>query len=431
MSNLRMTLRKLAELDGPIRFMRWPGPWLWFVFALGAILRAYLVIFTEGTDDVAIWFSHAGWTRRDGLVGYYEWQEVFNHPPFIGKVISLLWAAARLAEIPFQIALRAPFALIDLGNAFLLQRLFRRSRFRYAIFAGYWLHPLAILFSAYHGNTDTSVAFFCLLAVNAAAARSPLASGIALGVGLWFKLPVVLAAPALLFSFAGWRQRLIFGTAMLVVGISTALPILIEAPGLLFQRVMAYPGLNITTPGGDPIWTIWSVFGIVDSLPATWRSAVDSLIEFHADHNSWVCLVPVVFLAWLRRNQRRPSELGATICGCFVLFYAFNNNFLSFQYFAWSIPFWFFPGRGFALFATLSVGGYVYAAYVLFCGNPFLLGTWDFEAHPHWPAGLRFWRDVSVLGLFVCGWAFLIAAARGEWSRWSGSPSSSNGIERR
>ena len=39
-----MTLRKLAELDGPIRFMRWPGPWLWFVFALGAILRAYLEI---------------------------------------------------------------------------------------------------------------------------------------------------------------------------------------------------------------------------------------------------------------------------------------------------------------------------------------------------------------------------------------------------
>ncbi len=141
--------------------------------------------------------------------------------------------------------------------------------------------------------------------------------------------------------------------------------------------------------------------------------------------------MPVVFLAWLRRHERKPSGLGISVCGCFVLFYAFNNNFLSFQYFAWSIPFWFFPGRGFALFATLSVGGYVYAAYALFCGNPFLLGTWDFGAHPHWPAGLRLWRDVSVLGLFVCGWVFLIAAARGEWSRGSGSPSSSNGIERR
>ncbi|MEE8507645.1 MAG: hypothetical protein V3T07_01160 [Myxococcota bacterium] len=412
-----MTLRNLADLDGPIRFMRWPGPWLWIVLALGMGIRAYLVIFTEGTDDVAIWFSHAGWTRRDGLVGYYEWQEVFNHPPFIGKAISLLWVLARLTEIPFPMLLRAPFALLDLGNAFLLQRLFRRSKFRYAVFAGYWLHPLSIIYSAYHGNTDTAVAFFCLLAVNAAAARRPLASGAALGVGLWVKLSVSLAAPALLFCFVGWRRRLAFGAVLLAVGISTTLPVLLEAPGLVAQRVFAYPGLNITTPGGDPIWTIWSVFGIVDALPETWRSAIASLIDAHAAHNSWVCLLPVVLLAWLRRNERTPGGLGVTVCGSFVLFYAFNNNFLSFQYFAWSIPFWFFPGRGFAWVTTLTVGGYVYAAYVLFCGSPFLLGTWDFRAHPHWPGGLLLWRDLSVLWFFVSAWAFLIVAARREWSR--------------
>ena len=161
--------RQLAELEGPLRFLREPGPWLWIVFTVGIAIRAYLAIFTDGTDDVRIWFSHAGWTHEYGLVDYYQRQEVFNHPPFIGKLLSLLWVFAREVGVPFRIVLRAPFALIDLGSALLLLRLFRDSRYRYAIFACYWLHPLSIIYSAYHGNTDTAVAFACLLALAAAA----------------------------------------------------------------------------------------------------------------------------------------------------------------------------------------------------------------------------------------------------------------------
>ena len=407
MIDLQRVRRRLSE----------PGPWLWTALAIGAVVRAGLVVFSEGSDDVPIWFSHAAWTRRYGLVGYYEWQEVFNHPPFIGKAMSLLWVLSQMAEIPFRILLRAPFAALDLGNALLLLHLFRRSPQRYVIFAGYWLNPLSILYSAYHGNTDTGVAFFGLLAVAAAAKRRPLVSGAALGFGLWLKLPVILAAPALLFAFEGWRRRLAFAVAMLLVGLSTYLPVLVEAPGLVVERVLAYPGLNIMTPGGSPIWTIWSVFGIADALPNAWRPALDAVIEAHAAHNTLVCVLPLIAFAWLRRRERTARELGTTVCGCFIVFYAFNNNFLSFQYFAWSVPFWFFPGARFAAVATLAIGGYVYAAYAFFCGSPLLLGAWDFRGHPQWPAWLVLWRDIAVLWCFVSAWAFLVAAARAEWRR--------------
>jgi hypothetical protein len=166
-----------------------------------------------------------------------------------------------------------------------------------------------------------------------------------------------------------------------------------------------------------PIWTLWSVFGIADALPDAWRPVVDRLIEAHAARNTWVCWLPLLALAWLRRGERTPRGLGTTVCGCFIVFYAFNNNFLSFQYFAWSIPFWFFPGARFAAVTTLSIGGYVYAAYALFCGNPLLLGVWDFRGHPVWPAWLVLWRDLAVSWCFVSAWVFLVTAARAQWRR--------------
>ena len=76
--------------------------------------------------------------------------------------VAMVDAFAAETGIPFRVLLRAPFAALDLATAGLLLVAFAGSPWRLAIFAGYWLHPLAILFSAYHGNTDTSVAFFAL-----------------------------------------------------------------------------------------------------------------------------------------------------------------------------------------------------------------------------------------------------------------------------
>ncbi len=102
---------------------RWysrPGIWFWIVIALGAALRFYLVVFTDGTQDVAIWERHARDVRDHGLIGYYHGDPWANHPPFISKVESLFLRAADATGIPFRIFLRAPFALLDAGTTFLL-----------------------------------------------------------------------------------------------------------------------------------------------------------------------------------------------------------------------------------------------------------------------------------------------------------------------
>jgi hypothetical protein len=390
------------------RFALSPGPWLWLSLAVGAGVRIFLVLATEGTDDVPIWQSHAGWTDQFGLVGYYERSEVFNHPPFIGKLLSLVWVAARDAGIPFRIPMRGLFALVDAGNALLLFRLFQPSAYRYLVLACYWLNPLAIIFSSYHGNTDTGVAFFILLAIAAASKGRAAAAGAAIGVGLWVKLPVILAAPALLFAIAGWRRRAVFAGVALLVGAATYLPTALEAPDLVYRRVIAYPGLYLHTPGGDPVWGIWYV------LPLALRRAASGIVAAHSVHNTLVTLAPIVVFSWLRRREADARGLAVTVCGAQMIFFGLTLKW-AYQYLAWSIPLWFFVGPGFAAAATLVIGAFVYGLYAFLCGSPLLLGTWHYESHPFWPAPIVRLRDAAVLLCFVSAAVFFGAASLREW----------------
>src|SRR5438046_3142661 len=95
---------------------RWysrPGIWFWIVIALGAALRFYLVVFTDGTQDVAIWERHARDVRDHGLIGYYHGHPSANHPPFISEVESWLFTASDTTGVPFRIFLREPLAVLN------------------------------------------------------------------------------------------------------------------------------------------------------------------------------------------------------------------------------------------------------------------------------------------------------------------------------
>ena len=130
--------------------------------------------------------------------------------------------------IPFRILFRTPFALLDAGNALLLFLLLPENRWRFFAAACYWLSPAAILISAYHGNTDTAIAFFILLSVWLATKQRIASSGAALGASLWVKLPGILALPALLIMLRRWRLRGVFLVAAAVVALLTYLPALIQ-----------------------------------------------------------------------------------------------------------------------------------------------------------------------------------------------------------
>src|SRR5204862_6073369 len=138
--------------DVPTRWYSRPGIWFWVVITLGAALRLCLGVFTEGTQDVAIWERHARDVRDHGLIGYYHGDPSANHPPFITEVESLFLRAAEKSGVPFRIFLRAPFAMLDGMTAFLLVLLLGSSQWRFLIAPVYWLNTLSIIYSAYHGT---------------------------------------------------------------------------------------------------------------------------------------------------------------------------------------------------------------------------------------------------------------------------------------
>jgi hypothetical protein len=229
-----------------------------------------------------------------------------------------------------------------------------------------------------------------LLAIAAACKGRAAAAGAAIGLGLWIKLPILLAAPALLFAFSDLRKRATFTATALLVGAATYLPTAVAAPALLFERVIAYPGLTLRTPGGDPVWGIWFV------LPQALQSAVAGAVSAHIAYNTLVVLAPIVAFAWLRRGHRDARGLGATICLSHMIFFGFTMKW-AYQYFAWSIPLWFFVGPRFAAAATLLLGGFVYAVDAYLCDSALLLGAWQWSREPFWPLPITLLRDAALL----------------------------------
>jgi hypothetical protein len=402
------------DISQPLR----PGAWFWTAIVIGIIIRAYLVLFTQGTYDVDMWQTDAIGVQTRGLISHYHSSENMTRPPLIAYIVSGLWTVSQKTGIPFRILLRAPIAALDGFTAILLLYTLRDSRYRFLITAGYWLHPLAIIFSAYHGNVDSSVAFFLMLCLLLLSRGKEILVGAALGASLWVKPPTILAIPAIVFALPDWRKRLSFLATIGVVGVSTYIPALLEDPLIVYKNVFGYHGHAIRTTAGIPVWgTRIFLVPFFEGLSPQWQERLLDPIAFLLGRSWFISILLIILLSWLRRSHKTVGQLGATIAAVYAILYGFSN-YWSFQYFAWSIPFWFFASPVFLFAATFLASGYIYSLYWLLCGNPWLLGQWDFVGHPYWPHIVTVFRDLAVLFFLVSGCVFLITAAYERIVRW-------------
>jgi len=383
----------------------------WASMLIGAALRIYCGGFTAGTGDMDDWEDHAQQVRDRGLIGYYHANSFANHPPFISEVGSLILRVSTATHVPFRILFRGLFALVDVGNALLLFSLLPINRSRFLATAIYWLSPAAIILSAYHGNTDTAVAFFLMLSIWLASKTSAALGGSALGAGLWIKLPGILAFPAFMTFFRTWRSRIIFTLAATGAALVTYLPALIQDYKVVWTNVFGYRGLVLQTTGGVPLWgpsvLLFSTIAPIDVWPARFLRPALFVLE-----QSWYLAIAGMFLlVWLRRNRRTPEELAATIAMTYVILLGFSD-YWAFQYFAWSLPLWFFLPWRFSLPAVSITSAYLYSLHRVFTGNASLRGDWSFGAHPTLPLPVLCLRDLAVAFFVVSACLFLVGALR-------------------
>jgi hypothetical protein len=385
----------------------------WLAMVTGAALRAYCLVLTNGTSDMDDWEDHAQQVHDRGLVGYYHANAFANHPPFISKVSSLILQMSAATHIPFRILFRTPFALLDAGNALLLFLLLPQNRWRFFATACYWLSPAAIIISAYHGNTDTAVAFFLLLSVWLAKNQRIASSGAAFGASLWVKLPGVLALPALLILFRSWRLRGVFLLAAAVTALLTYLPALVQDYRVVFTNVFGYRGLILQTAAGVPLWgpsvLLFSTLVPIQAWPEKYLGPALFLLE----HSWYIAIAAMLVLFWLRRNRPSPQEVCATIGMAYAVLFGFSD-YWAFQYFAWALPFWFFLRWWFSIPALCLTSAYLYSLHWFLSGNGWLLGKWDFLGHPDLPWAILIIRTLGVTFFLVSACLFLIRAFRRE-----------------
>jgi Gpi18-like mannosyltransferase len=403
------------EISQPSR----PGAWFWVAIVIGIFIRLHLILFTQGAYDAGTWKQHAIGVRDLGLIGYYHANNKMNHPPFIGVAISLLPKVTEATGVPFETLFRAPFALLDAGTLLLLLNLLRNNRHRFAAAAFYWLNPLTMILSSYHGNTDSAIAFFLLLSLWLLSKEKLVLAAVAIGLSLWVKLPGIMAIPAFVFFLQGWRKRLLFLAVIAFVGVSTYIPAIIKDAPIVYKNVFGYHGQIIQTTTGIRAWgnAIQFLLPFFNGLSPQWQEKLSEPLISLLNQSWFISLLLIMLLSWLRRSQKTVEGLGITIAAVYTLLYSFSN-YWSFQYFAWSIPFWFFAPPAFLLGATLLAGGYIYSLYWFVCGNPWLLGKWDFVGHPYWPSIVIIFRNLSILFFFLSACIFLTVAVYQQIARW-------------
>lgn len=387
------------------------GAWFWLAIVIGAALRFYLIFFTQGTSDVELWEENARGVHDLGLINYYHAEPTANHPPPIFEFEAALYAAATKTNIPFRFLLRAPFAIVDAGTTFFLLTLLPASRYRFVAAATYWLNPLSIIFSAYHGNTDSAVGFLLLFCIWCLARHKIAIAGISAGAGLWIKVAGILAIPALLLFLREWRQRMIFLVAFGLTALAGYLPALIKDPDAIWTGVFGYHGIALQTTAGVPVWGLRVLFFSLMAPLDKWPLAFQLPLEF-AVQNSWqIAILLLLTVAWFRRSRRSVRALCATLASTYLMINGISDNW-SFQYFAWGLPFWFFLGPYFFLPAVLLGSAYIYSLYWLLCSNALLRGAWDFMGHPYWPPVVLAFRNLAFLFFFISAICFLIRAIR-------------------
>lgn len=211
-------------------------------------LKIYLAYSTQGAPDISAWKDFLNNIQQCGVCVYQTggvMQEPqgarvtpFNHPPFVIHFLRMIGTLSSLLRLDFAFVFRVITSVFDLGSAVLVYQLLRRSGlFNPAAFLLYLFAPATVIISGFHGQTDTVMIFFVLLA--AFLIGRPGVAGLAFGCALSIKVVPIIYAVAFIFYLRP-KQRLWFVSAATATAVVLALPFFIQEPVIILREVLGY-----------------------------------------------------------------------------------------------------------------------------------------------------------------------------------------------
>ncbi len=286
------------------------------ILLLGFGLRGLLALVSIGSNDIVTWRGFAAAVAEGGLLGRYGEILVegfaMNHPPLA------VWYAFSAREIaiavglPFALLFKLPMIVADVALAALLGVVGgRRGKPSLPLTAAYALSPIAILVSAYHGNTDCLCVALAFGASVLLARGRHLAAGFALGAALNVKLIPILLVPALVLQcrdLASGRRFL----AGLACSLLPLLPFVWVQPVEFYQATLAH-GSELNH------WGL-TAFLHAASQNANLKPLAAPLVAGLIDHGLyWLFgLLGGVAIAGRLRPRWSAIELGAISLGLFL-----------------------------------------------------------------------------------------------------------------
>ncbi len=302
---------------------------------LGALTRIWLWWHFIGSADAHIWSQHGAEILVHGIAHTYQTVAIFNHPPVMGW-LAALWSYLGHGDlIVFSRWLKIPGLIGELVTLALLWRMV--SPVAAAIYA---LSPVAILISAFHGNTDALCAALILAGALAAERKHWFITGVLFAAGLNVKLVPLLLVPVLLSSVP-WRALPRLAAGLALAGIPF-LPPALSAASAMRQNI-----LNYNPPVQD--WGAVAFLGY-----ATVKS-------WYLGNGRFVVLAAIILFAVWSRFQRNLPVGNRLAVGC-ALWLILTPGF-GLQYLIYEVPLLCLVDRGYALLWSCSAGAMLAVEY--------------------------------------------------------------------
>jgi len=291
------------------------------------VLKLLLAFLTAGAADITVWKDFVAHINECGVCVYHTGGMMqypggsrlnpFNHPPFIIHFLRFIDLVSLKTGFAFPAVFRSVTSLIDLGSIVVLYRIFQRENaFSPLAFSLYILAPATILISGFHGNTDTVMIFFVLLA--ALLISKPWLAGAAFGMALNIKIVPVIFLAAFLLK-CGRENKLRFLGAVIAVFVLGSLPFLLQEPVTIAKGVMGYAGFS-------------GRWGLSRALFALLGPS--STYELITRLSAYLLLLYIFYLSWKTRHHPFTTQLGLVVFTFLAFTPAWGTN-----YMVWLDPF--------------------------------------------------------------------------------------------
>ena len=318
------------------------SPGFWFLLAALAATGAKLLIAwnTIGTNDTVVFFLFGRELSIHGLAETYRRVILFNHPPLVAYYLRAIYDLSNLYffthnNITFAFLLRLPGVIADLVSSLVVWKLAdamgdRRPPFwALLLFA---LNPISLMISGFHGNTDSVMVMFLVIACLMTARQQPILCGLFLGLSWQVKIVPLLFIPVFALFWHNRRQLRPFIAAFLVTTVLLALEPLIFSPVAYAKNVLSY----------GSYWGLWGITYLIriSDFQHLSRISFFGLAPAATIISNLLKLVVVsfgLFLAWRRRGNDAHG-LVVTLAMSWLSFFIFAPG-VAPQYFVWLTPF--------------------------------------------------------------------------------------------